>query len=920
MKIFKNTNTHLVLGLFLTLLNSAVLAYLVFSGINVQVKANENKDKIVVEDVQAEDLSKLSSQLVYSGTKGSDTNYYSPSLDSLLKYDSSKYNINENTNYINISPNSYNFSIFTKVNIVSKGSEDILVTRLKYFTDIFDKTKKESEGKIGELDYIKLSYSSQNLFDSKKEATTQYVMIIKREVGEKVVVAEIKYSVQADLDAISNDIVALLKSIEISPKNIEQNIKAGIKDIGLELEYDRSKWTVSSHFDSSLYLTYLSEFETDKNLKNSYSSLSISGGKNFKNEESSKILDEHIGYDQDSHKDDSFKMIDNKKEVDLNGVKFIYSTYSYTFVGENVYIKQMVGVKGDRYAVVKFLTPTFESESTKALETVLKSFKFSEVVALNSNAVLGTGTLQIDKAAILGKPAVVHIFNRTCTNIRVSSNPTLQRSGGKSYDLCSAGTGTGFYVSNDGYIVTNGHVATPSALDSTAMGLLNSQSTPNKFWLDFAYDVGTILAQQGMNVSSLSNEQVVMILIAAYKELIDTKTIALTTVSENYIENGTPFVVDRYSYKLSNESKHFKATTIAGQVDSQLEMYLNSAKGTQVGITKPDLAILKVQADTKDLPILKLSDPSQMSVGQEINVIGFPGSAENSTIFAANSTSTATITNGSISAIKPNQGNTFNLIQIDASVSYGNSGGPVLNSEGQVVAVTTYKISANESADFNAGVSVAEVKKYLDANNVKITNSQVSEVFESGINNFAKSYFKLAIVDFNKVIELYPQASEIVQPLINISNQKIKDGEDKSPFFNFSVIDRQLEKMNINVSFQTILISLFVLIALIVSIVITLKALKNRKNSSNVPPVQPPTPVVEQPMVTPAPFAPPVQPTIAQAPMVDMPVPIERNEMPTQQVQSVVPPVQSLPKETIADFTTTVQANNPQAPFPTNNQ
>ena len=176
----------------------------------------------------------------------------------------------------------------------------------------------------------------------------------------------------------------------------------------------------------------------------------------------------------------------------------------------------------------------------------------------------------------------------------------------------------------------------------------------------------------------------------------------------------------------------------------------------------------------------------------------------------------------------------------------------------------------------------------------------------------------MAIADFNKVIELYPQATEIVQPLINISNQKIKDGDDKTPFLNFSSIDKQLEKMNINVSFQTILISLIVLVALVISIVITLKALKNKSRSNSVPPVQPPTPVQEQPIVTPAPFAPPVQPT--PAPMVDMPVPVERSEIPNQQVQSVVPPVQSLPKETIADFANTVQPTNPQAPFPTNNQ
>src|SRR5690606_29492140 len=102
----------------------------------------------------------------------------------------------------------------------------------------------------------------------------------------------------------------------------------------------------------------------------------------------------------------------------------------------------------------------------------------------------------------------------------------------------------------------------------------------------------------------------------------------------------------------------------------------------------------------------------------------------------------------------------YNLIQIDTSVSGGNSGGPILNRNGEVVGLTTYKISQGNSADFNAGVSVDELTKMVKENKISLALGDVSGYITSGVSKYEKAYYKLAVSDFKKAIELYKPASE----------------------------------------------------------------------------------------------------------------------------------------------------------------
>ena len=96
-----------------------------------------------------------------------------------------------------------------------------------------------------------------------------------------------------------------------------------------------------------------------------------------------------------------------------------------------------------------------------------------------------------------------------------------------------------------------------------------------------------------------------------------------------------------------------------------------------------DIAVLKIQGE--NLPAVKLGASSDLIVGDQVAVIGNPLGEL-----------TSTLTVGYVSAkdrIITTDGSQINMIQTDASVNSGNSGGPIFNMKGEVVGIITAKYS-----------------------------------------------------------------------------------------------------------------------------------------------------------------------------------------------------------------------------------
>jgi putative serine protease PepD len=154
---------------------------------------------------------------------------------------------------------------------------------------------------------------------------------------------------------------------------------------------------------------------------------------------------------------------------------------------------------------------------------------------------------------------------------------------------------------------------------------------------------------------------------------------------------GTGFVVDSSGLIVTNEHVIDGATSITVTLSDGSEL-----KATLVGKdSSSDLALLKVDPSGHSLPALALADDSSVNVGDTAYAIGSPyGLAE-------------TLTTGVVSALgrsidAPNGFTISGAIQTDAELNPGNSGGPLLNAQGQVIGVNSQVYSSGSSASGEA--------------------------------------------------------------------------------------------------------------------------------------------------------------------------------------------------------------------------
>lgn len=118
-----------------------------------------------------------------------------------------------------------------------------------------------------------------------------------------------------------------------------------------------------------------------------------------------------------------------------------------------------------------------------------------------------------------------------------------------------------------------------------------------------------------------------------------------------------------------------------------------------------DLAIIKIQAGTETFPVVKLGDSSGLQIGQTVIAIGNAlGEFRNTVSVGVISGLGRTVTasgGGMEETIE-------DVIQTDAAINKGNSGGPLLNSRGEVIGINTAMASGAENIGFAIPINKAK--------------------------------------------------------------------------------------------------------------------------------------------------------------------------------------------------------------------
>ena len=167
--------------------------------------------------------------------------------------------------------------------------------------------------------------------------------------------------------------------------------------------------------------------------------------------------------------------------------------------------------------------------------------------------------------------------------------------------------------------------------------------------------------------------------------------------------SGSGFIISSDGYIVTNNHVITGQTSqYSKNIRVRIPGYPDEIPATLVGSdATTDIAVLKVELS--NLPYVELGNSSELRVGERAVVIGNPlGSFE------------GTVTQGVISATErllTIENKSYNLLQTDASINSGNSGGPLLNSRGQVVGVTNAKISSAEGIGF--AIPIDDVKPVI---------------------------------------------------------------------------------------------------------------------------------------------------------------------------------------------------------------
>jgi S1-C subfamily serine protease len=158
---------------------------------------------------------------------------------------------------------------------------------------------------------------------------------------------------------------------------------------------------------------------------------------------------------------------------------------------------------------------------------------------------------------------------------------------------------------------------------------------------------------------------------------------------------GSGFVIDKAGHIVTNFH------VIRGATSIQVSFSNNERfKAKLVGVDpSTDIAVLKVGVKASALKALPLGNSDGVRVGDQVIAIGNPFGLDRS------------VTAGIVSAVQrrieaPNQLSISHVIQTDAALNHGNSGGPLLNAQGQVVGVNA-QIETGGVGQGNVGIGFA---------------------------------------------------------------------------------------------------------------------------------------------------------------------------------------------------------------------
>ncbi len=538
------------------------------------------------------------------------------------------------------------------------------------------------------------------------------------------------------------------------------------------------------------------------------------------------------------NKDDR-TVITDAKDVDINGTKFQVvrlihdnSRYGVTSASET---KIYSVVQNDRPYWATIYNSTANPTLTTEYEKIIATLSFEAVddsllgVNSKSSASLASTTdlpedtanipKELDKDSIFSvvlrnQPAVVRILTVRCgVPVLVGETKKVELP-----ENCSAGVGSGSFISSDGNIATNGHVVT---IDNLAL-LANSLTTLDtiKIVLDFLLDQGKITSLQHSSfIKDLQNNNPsARQAVAQLPLVIGEENIKIEKDNYAYgIQTSNEPIRLNDNNSIAYNNTVLKATLIDKNYDATTSAKALRGEGT---FTSSDVAILKTKGY---FPTIRLTAGSSAQLGDKMTVIGYPGFVDNN-IKTDQWQTVPTITQGTVLTVYDGKEYGGRILQTSVQIAPGNSGGPAFNTKGEQIGIVTYgTMDCNDKKCFGNGSvrDISDIHDLVLRNNIDLRQEgTITTDWEKGINAYEEGNYRLALEQFDKVKRAYP-ANYLAPELSRIARANIGSSTDST--------------YNLDVKTLAVIITSVVLFAsAIIAIVLTMILLKHKKEMSRV--------------------------------------------------------------------------------------
>lgn len=279
--------------------------------------------------------------------------------------------------------------------------------------------------------------------------------------------------------------------------------------------------------------------------------------------------------------------------------------------------------------------------------------------------------------------------------------------------------------------------------------------------------------------SSVNQQSTVKLVAKTLPSVLSLRVSSATNTTFDSISEGTGFIISTSGLVITNKHvvsascRDDQQITISGQ-DSQNNVYDLELKSLD---PIEDIAILQIKNPPNGLAPVVIRDSNSLLLGEQVIAIGNAlGQLNNTVTFGIVSGTDRTINSDLIDVCTGNTVFADGLIQTDAAINKGNSGGPLFDLGGQLIGMNTF--GSTEAQNIGFAIPSSSIKYALSSygENNKIIRPRLG-IFSSAITPVDKQEFPWLPTDYGEIIVSPSSKLEAVAKDSSAFNAGLEEGD-----------------------------------------------------------------------------------------------------------------------------------------------